>query len=235
MSPGTHGRAPRPGEFAEPPPTLPNGGSTFAECPELAAPDARIIWRAELDPGTLEVGITPTIGGDPEGVDPAILAPWLTVTADPDGVEHAVLSDGWHHIRLDVGAGSLTGPAPIIFSYRIRGLAGAIVKLLPLRRMIDLCRHSRFAATLFPEDRRIARGLLLLRVHDALVDGASQREIAVALYGVERTAHEWAGRSDSLRSRVKRLVRDARAMASGGYRSLLLHPGRNGTVSEGGG
>lgn len=166
--------------------------------------------------------MTPTIDGDPDGVDPSILAPWLTVAADSDGIEHAVLSDGWHHIRLDVGFGTLTGGTPVVLSYGLRGLASAIVKLIPLRRLLDLCRHSRFAATLFPEDRRIARWIELLRVHDALTDGASHREIAIALYGDERVTREWSGRSDSLRSRVRRLAKDARSMARGGYRSLLL-------------
>jgi len=199
-----------------------NGGFTFAECPELEAPEARIIWRADLDPGTLEVIATPTIGDDPDGVDPTQLAPWLSVATDAKGVEHAVLSDGWHHIRLDLNAGSLAGGVPIVFSYRICGIAGAAAKILPLRRLIDLCRHHRFAASLFPEDRRIKRWIELLRVHDALVDGASQREIASALFGAERVEREWSGTSDSLRSRTRRLIRDAALMAHGGYRLLLV-------------
>lgn len=162
------------------------GGFTFAERPDLEAPDARIIWHADIDPGTLNVVATPTVSRDPDGVDPTVLAPWLTTVADVNGVEHAVLSDGWHHIRLDLDAGSLVGDAPVVFSYRIRGIAGAVAKILPLRRLVDLCRYRRFAVSLFPEDRRVDRWLELLRVHDALVDGASQREIAQALFGEER-------------------------------------------------
>jgi len=226
MSPGTRGPARRraarqpagPGRAAIPR----NGGFTFAERPDLEAPEARIIWRAELDPGTLDVIATPTIGDDPDGVDPAALAPWLTVAADQDGHEHAVLSDGWHHIRIDLDAGSLADGAPVVFTYRVRGIAGAVSKILPLRRLIHLCRHHRFAASLFPADLRVERWLLLLRVHDALADGASQREIAAALFGEERAAAEWASASDSLRSRTRRLIRDAEKMAKGGYRSLLL-------------
>ena len=198
-----------------------NGGFTFAERPELEAPEARIIWRAELDPGTLTATARPTSDDDPDGVDPAMIAPWLTVTADRGGTEHAVLSDGWHHIRLDLDDGSLMTAEPIILTFRLRGVADAMRKMLPLRRLLDLCRHHRFAASLFPRDRRLNRLIALLQVHDALVDGASQREIAVALFGPERVAREWSGRSDSLRSRTRRMVRDARDMAGGGYRVLL--------------
>jgi hypothetical protein len=203
-------------------PTIPrNGGFTFAECPDLAAPEARILWRADVDPGTLTVIATPTVGRDPDGVDPNALSRWLTIVADPGGVEHAVLSDGWHHIRLDLEAGTLTGDSPIVLSYRLRGIASAVTKILPLRRLLHLCRHHRFAASLFPNDRRIERWIELLRVHDALADGATQREIAQALFGAERVASEWSGPSDSLRSRTRRLIRDATVMAQGGYRSLL--------------
>lgn len=198
-----------------------NGGFTFAERPEAEAPEARIIWRADLDPGTLNVTATPTVDGDPEGVDPAALAPFLTVAADTAGKEHAVLSDGLHHIRLDLDAGSLTTGSPVVFTFSLRGIAGSMARVLPLRRLLDLCRHRRFTASLFPYDPRIDRWILLLRVHDALCDGASQREIAIALYGADRVAREWSGRSDSLRSHTRRLIRDAQAMAQGGYRSLL--------------
>ena len=202
--------------------TIPrNGGFTFAECPDLAAPEARIIWRADLDPGTLNVAATPTVARDPDGVDPRALAPWLTIAADAGGVEHAVLSDGWHHIRLDLDSGTLAGDAPVVLSYRLRGLAGAVAKILPLSRLLHLCRYRRFAASLFPKDRRIERWLELLRVHDALADGASHREIACALFGEERVAREWSGTSDSLRSRTRRMIRDETVMSQGGYRTLL--------------
>lgn len=134
---------------------------------------------------------------------------------DADG-EHIVLSDGWHHIRLDLAAGSLAMGAPVILHYHLRGLASAEAKVLPLRRFLELARHGRFARSLFPDDRLAARQILALRVHDALVAGASQREIAAVLFGPAD-----APRADSLRSRVRRLVREARRLAAGGYRSLL--------------
>lgn len=169
----------------------------------------------------MQVVATPTVRDDPDAIDPAALAPWLTVVADITGIEHAVLSDGWQHIRLDLEAGTLTGEMPVILDYRLRGFAAAMTKILPLRRLLELVRCRRFARSLFPEDRRIDRWLLLLRVHDALADGASQREIACALFGAERVQAEWSGASDSMRSRTRRLVRDARQMAQGGYRGIM--------------
>ncbi|MGJ0239928.1 DNA -binding domain-containing protein [Novosphingobium fluoreni] len=197
------------------------GGFTFAEDPGLAAPEARLIWRAELDPGTLPVIALGADPSDPDSILVERIVPWLTVAVDPAGHEHAVLSDGWHHIRLDIEEGRLAGEAAVLLHYRLHGLASAEARLLPLRRLIDLCRHGRFARSLFPRDPRIERGIAMLRVHDALGEGASQREIGMALFGRERVATDWNHRSDSLRSRVRRLVREARAMARGGYRHLL--------------
>jgi hypothetical protein len=201
--------------------TRPAGAFTFAERPDLAAPEARIIWHADFDPGTLDVAVVPVDRADPDHIVLDNLAPWLTVVTDRDGGEHAVLSDGWRRIRLDVEAGSLARGGRVLFLYRLQGLASARARLLPMRRFLDLARHRRFTATLFPRDPYIDRCIRLLRVHDALAAGASQREIGEALFGAGHVARDWKGRSDSLRSRVRRLVRDAAGMAEGGYRSLM--------------
>lgn len=224
MSPGTHVPARQRGvrrRQAEGWRTPRSGGSTFAERPDLEVPDARIIWHADLDPGTLRVIAIPATSDDPDRIEPAMLSPWLTIVSDADGFEHAVLSDGWHRIRLDLAAGSLVSGEPVVLHYQLKGVPSALPKILPLRRLLDLCRHRRFAASLFPDDRRIERSLELLRVHDALTDGATQREIARALFGEDRANQDWRGTSDSLRSRVRRLVRDAATMAHGGYRFLM--------------
>ena len=127
-----------------------------------------------------------------------------------------MLSDGWHRVRIDIEQGSLTAGIPVVLRYLIHGVASAEPKLLPLRRLIDLIRHGRFARRLFPKDARGPRHILTLRVHDALASGASQREIGLELFGEADAA-----RADSIRSRVRRLVRESRRMAGGGYRFLM--------------
>lgn len=197
-----------------------NGGFTFAERPEVEAPDARIIWHADFDPGTLRVVASPIGRGDPDAIDPALLAPWLTIARDPYG-EHAVLSDGWHHIRLDIEQGSLAGGEPVLFEYRLAGVASVEPRILPLRRLLDLCRNGRFSRALYPPDRRVERWILALRVHDAVIAGASQRDIAQVLFGEVPDPDGVDRRSDSLRSRVRRLAAEARRLAGGGYRLLM--------------
>lgn len=161
------------------------------------------------------------MAGNPDAIDPAALGEWLTIAADVEGREHAVLSDGWHHIRLDLDAGTLA-EGPVILRYRLEGSVSTRPKLLPLRRLIHFLLHRRFAHALYPADPRVARWLAALQVLDGLAAGASQREIGEALYGAERVTGEWEGRSDSLRSRVRRLTAEARRLARGGYRLLMM-------------
>ncbi|HEX4693599.1 MAG TPA: DUF2285 domain-containing protein [Sphingomonas sp.] len=130
-----------------------------------------------------------------------------------------MLSDGWHRIRIDVAAGSMLAGGSVVLHYELAGLASAAPKILPLRRLIDLCRTRRFAVSLYPADRRIERWIVALRVHDAIAAGASQSEIAHVLFGDDSS--DAGRRSDSLRSRVRRLAAEAKRMAAGGYRSLL--------------
>ncbi len=228
MSRGTRGPAPLPAASTHPGIPLAihsNGGSTFAERPDLEAPDARIIWHADIDPATLRVKVIPVDRPGPEHLDVARLAPWLSIVVDGEGREHAVLSDGWRHVRVDVEAGSLAGGGLVLLEYRLAGLESAILSASALRRFLQLAIHGRFGASRFPREPRMARWVSLLRVSDALRAGASQREIGRALFGDERVEQDWQGPSDSLRSRVRRLVRDARAMARGGYRVLLRKDG----------
>jgi len=115
----------------------------------------------------------------------------------------------------------LVGAPAVHLHYMLHGIVSTEHALLPLRRLLHLHRHRRFGRSLFPHDPWIGRGISLLRVHDALQDGASQREIASALFGRKRVHDDWGGESDSLRSRIRRLVRDVRVMANGGYRQLM--------------
>ena len=202
------------------------GGCTFAEDPARSAPEARIIWHADLDPGTLRVEAIPTDRADPDGLDLVRVASWLTIVTDPDGYDHAVLSDGRHHIRLDVAQGRLAGETLVHLYYCLHGLGAAEAGILPLRRLLHLQHHRRFARSLYPRDPWIERGIQLLRVHDALADGATQREIGAVLFGEARVAEDWNDRSDSLRSRIRRLVREAKTLALGGYRDLMRRQAR---------
>lgn len=76
--------------------------------------------------------------------------------------------------------------------------------------------HSRPAPTELLE-------LHTLQALDATLAGASLREVAVGLFGVDAVTADWHADS-ALRARVRRLVRRGNALMHGGYRRLAQLP-----------
>lgn len=202
-------------------PTRNDGGFIFAEHPDVQAPDARILWHADLDPEVLPLSLRPACSGDPDAFDPARWTAPVTLCHRIGDREHLLLSDGFRRIRLDIVEGSLAMPAPLRPHFHLEGMVAARGPLRALGRFLDFATHGRFRSGLYPSEPRMTRALLLLQVHDALIQGASHRDIGVGLFGSDHVAGQWDGPSDALRSRVRRLVRDAGMLARGGYRDLL--------------
>lgn len=75
-----------------------------------------------------------------------------------------------------------------------------------------------------PYQRRRIR--LMMRAADGRANGATYREIAIALFGPERVAAEpW--KTSSLRDAVIGLIESAGPLINGGYRKLLRHRRRS--------
>lgn len=76
-----------------------------------------------------------------------------------------------------------------------------------------------------PDDRRLTRQQRrrhrhMLQAIDGRMNGASYRQIAGVIFGVDRVASEpW--KTSALRDTTTSLVRDGFAMIAGGYRALL--------------
>jgi len=135
-----------------------------------------------------------------------------------EACEHIQFSDGLHGLQLMVTAGSLLN-GPVCLNYLLSGLQDLEAKLLTLRRFSHLCRAGRFARGLYPRERKAERWIMMLRAWDGLQAGASQREIAAVLFGARVVRDDWD--AGFLRSRIQRLIREARKLVGGGYRMLL--------------
>ncbi|WP_195908603.1 DNA -binding domain-containing protein [Novosphingobium sp. Gsoil 351] len=158
---------------------------------------------------------------DPDALALAELLPWLNAAVDAAGIEHAVLSDGRHHVRIDVENGSLLSGTPVVLHYRIGGIVSAESKILPLRRLIWLVRNRRFGKALVVRDPRLKRHVLALRVSDALAAGATNREIAEELWDAGTASFEVR---ESLRLRIHRLVAETARLRGGAWRMLMRRP-----------
>lgn len=186
----------------------------------LLAPLAscRLVWSAMVDPSVVVCTAEPVAVDHPDAFQIGQLALATTIVGTA-GIEHLAISDGLRRIRLDVIDGTLV-EGPVKLHYHLAGFADAETQLLTLQRLLALHRLGRFARGLHPRETKAERWAMMLRAHDLSTQGASQREIAGELFDPSVSA-EWRTRSDFLRLRIQRLLREANAMASGGYLDLL--------------
>lgn len=187
------------------------------EDPDRSALTARPVWRANNYPRVLRAEAVPD---DRQG--DFLLARFgsrATLIRGAAG-EHLLLSNGLRALRIDLVAGSLA-TRPVRLHYRLSGLAGVAPSLMVLHQLISLWRTGRFSRTLHPPATRAERMVLMLRVHDALQQNATQREIAGVLLSGEADEPQWRIRAPTVRLRVQRLVRAARAFRGTGFAVLL--------------
>lgn len=168
----------------------------------------------------LAIEASPARSSDVDAFDIRHFHDLAIVLCCPDGHELLLFSDGNRRIQLDLTAGSVLD-GPVRFRYELSGFKHIEAKILTLRRLLLLRRLGRFPRGLFTPERRARRWMLALQAYDGIRAGASQREIAAALYGEKIVRDDWHGRSDYLRLRVQRAIRHGQSLVNGGYRALL--------------
>jgi hypothetical protein len=168
---------------------------------------ARPIWQYEIDPFVLTA--TALVGGADTNFDLKALKVPATVVPSDDG-EHWLLGNGASPLRIDVVAGTLK-QGPVALAVQLSCLTPT--SLTALARLVNLVRDGEMRPSLFPAERRAARWAQVLRVHDALTAGASQREISDCLFGTGGIAR-WRVNAAPWRRRTQRLVEAARRAAA---------------------
>lgn len=197
-----------------------HGGYPFAERQTRPAGAARIFWRSEVDPHVVLMEAEPANLDDPVAVDFTAIEGDLFVQPRLDGGERVLLRHEGVHLRVDLTAGTVLD-GPIRPKVVLPGLWGISAQLLTLKRLGILARRGQLPVSLQPREKRASRWARMLQAHDGAVAGATHREIANTIFGAEVVRSEWRGASDHLRLKVQRLLREARRLASGGYRALL--------------
>jgi hypothetical protein len=171
----------------------------------------------------LPVGAVPETRGA-DTLELAALGCRAAILKGADGAEHVLLRQGGRAIQLLVRSGTLLA-GPVRLTYDLSGFQSLGTKLTVLERLLALARHRGFPNRLYPPPPRSERWPPALRALELVRAGASQREIAIELFGDGAAAEAWAGPSDFMRSRVRRLIRFAERMTLDGYRELLAGRG----------
>jgi hypothetical protein len=135
------------------------------------------------------------------------------------GVQHVLLQADDCTIQLAVSGESILKP--------VRLLTDLVVEKQALRAPLDAI--GRFnalcAGDVCQQARSVAPSAIRLRMVlqalDGYLAGASQREMATALFGSARVKRDWRDPRGHLRDVVRRAIRRARDLMEGEYRSLL--------------
>lgn len=174
---------------------------------EADARTARPIWTAAVDPCLL-IGTARACSHGKGNFDLSRVTESRTLTVTADG-EHWLFGTAARPLRLDIRSGNLCG-GPVALSVHVARFDAAAV--VALSRLVSLAREGRLRRSHFPVERRARRWSQVLRVHDALLTGASQRDIADALFGTAGIAN-WRVNAAPWRRRSQRLVEAARRAA----------------------
>lgn len=138
----------------------------------------------------------------------------------PDRVEELRLGSAGRAIRLGIASGTLLD-GPVRLSFHLDGTGHLAIGLRALRAFDHYMRHGRIPLLpppFAPSSRRIAMALATI---DGLARGWSHKEIAIALFGERTVMADWGGKSDFLKSRVRRLIAWAEILSDDGHLDLL--------------
>lgn len=189
------------------------GGCDFPARPSLSAEAQAVIWSPSVDPAFLILERPPAFIGDQATVRLDTTAPQL----GPEGAYAIHRGGDCSQLILigDPGAGS---PLAAVIALDDETLT----RIEALARFWRAWRRRRVPADtrVTPQQRRRLR--LMMRAVDGRTARATYREIAIALYGVDRVAAE-AWKTSALRDTVIGLVEGGAAMIAGGYLKLLRH------------
>jgi hypothetical protein len=179
-----------------------------------------VIWRPELTAVTVILDAAPDGYAGATAIDPLALGALLADHAGIDG-RHIVVADAAGEHRLWLRDPTPGRPLAAIIPLD-KDFVTRIASLLRFHRLLSGKRTGPLPRGWPLTEIRTARLELMLRALDLRLDGATYREIAIAL-GREEAAHLSASdfKNSDARSFAYRLVRDATAMMKGDYRKLL--------------
>lgn len=188
------------------------------EDPRKGAAGARPIWKAQLLPRVVMLAASPATG--PDSFDLERFRDLATLAAGECGGEHWLIADGRRSLRLDVTSGTLLR-GPVHLTCSLAGFRSLEAKIGGLEQFLELWRTGQLRRRGELTRARAARLARSLRVRDALAAGATQRDIAEALFDPSVRHTRWRIEQPTVRLQVQRLVRSARTMVAGGYQHIL--------------
>jgi hypothetical protein len=179
-----------------------------------------VFWEPALCPAAIPavaVRTPPSAGDAPFRLRPAIR---VDIFREGSGREHVRLSRGRQQVQLAVSGASLLDASYLLTELAIPDEV-ARPRLAAVAAFNRLSRGRCVAGPSGPGALASARLAVVLRALDGHLAGASQRQIAMSLFGEGRVKREWRDPGGYLRDRVRRAIGRGRHMMASGYLELL--------------
>jgi len=189
--------------------------STFAIPWTVSALDLPPFWLSLWDPSLLRFRASPCLPSHPAAIDVRNFGQRLWLAKSPEREVLALDLDCRRQLIEIVDGTLLDGP--VLLWFEMDRWIGNRAQLRALTQLGWWA--SQF--TFDHPDRKILRLATLLRVHDACQSGASHRDVAACVTDEGVVARDWCGSSDYLKSRAKRAIARARALAMGQFSTSL--------------
>lgn len=188
----------------------------FADLAEADASVATVLWNPELCPAVLRAIALPSRGDASSFI---LEKGWLptTLLQSDNGIQHVLIRDRVRCLQLEVRGESLLQPVSLLVD-----TAAAVCRQNRALQALKAYRTSAvLPETYFSAEPRAHRNALVLQALDGWLAGARHRELAVALYGKDRVARDWADPEERLRDQVRYAITRGRALMDHGYRAFL--------------
>lgn len=144
----------------------------------------------------------------------------LVCVETEDGHSHLILEDGGCSLQLKFDT-KLDLNTFFDFEIHISAFTNMNEKIYSASCLDQFLRTQK--CTIFQKiaANRTKRLIEILFAYDLSQSGLSQREIAIRLFGEDAILDGWDGMSDSIRSKVRRLIRNGDQLVKAGYRTFL--------------
>lgn len=178
-----------------------------------------VLWTWRADPSVPVLEVEPALRNEGAALDLQASPLAVLVVRTADDEQHVLISDGPRRLRLAIVRGDVLS-GPVACRFRLPPHAMGATSLDGLRRLLVLRDTGLLPSASARRSTKSSRWVEILRAHDARRAGASQRQIAVLLFGQARVQEDWSGGSNYMRMRVQRLLRSAEALVAGGFRAV---------------
>lgn len=189
------------------------------ECdPQLDCRSSVVFWNPDLCERVLRLNALPVEEGNGCEFYLSDLVCRSILLRTGDGAQHVLFRDGCYALQLRVEGESLAKPVHLMAA---QPLDRDSDQFRSYQCFVDLLVSSRLLPSQFPPTYLGGRLKCVLRALDGDLAGASQRRIAVMLFGQERVDNEWSAVGRPLRDKVRRAIHRGHDLTRGGYRTLI--------------